>query len=59
MFGGCLVMIRYRKMSIDLGKVSMLMIDLLAFWYVYVDCFRKSVTFHISGKVGFRGKTCD
>ena len=48
-------MIGYRKMSIDLVLPNLQDFgdSLLASCYVHVDCFRKSVTFHIYDKLKF------
>ena len=53
MFRGCLVMISYMEMLvylvlIDLQDFNVILgMDWLVSYYVYVDCFKKMVTFHI------------
>ena len=67
MLKGCLVMIGYREMPVDLVLLDLqdfdviLGMDWLASYHASVDCFRKRVTFSILGQLEFsvEGKYVD
>ena len=67
MIRGCLVMISYREMPIDLVFLDLqdfdviLGMDWLASYHAFVDCFGKRVMFSIPGQpdFSFEGKHAD